>query len=238
MTTRPTTIGLSIFFGVSDVYDGAGEASVTADAVRAAHVRSGVHLEVFTVIWMVIEGALALGAGIVAGSILLTAFGLDSIIELISASVLLWRLSVEANGGEVERVERVERIAVWVVALTLALLCLYVLASSIAGLATQSKPENSPVGIGVSIAAVIVMPYLAFRKRRIAGRIESEALEGDAAESITCAYMAGTVLAGLALNALFGLWWAEDVAALVFLLWLARETWEALEEVQKAAGSD
>lgn len=205
------------------------------DASRVAAVRSGIRIEVFTVVWMVIEAAVSLGAGIVAGSILLTAFGLDSVIELISASVLLWRLSFESGGGEPERVERVERIATRVVAVTLALLCVYVVAFSIYGLATQAKPESSPVGIGVSIAAIVVMPYLAFRKRRIAERIESEALEGDAAESITCAYMAGTVLVGLALNALVGWWWAEDLATLVFLFWLGRETWEAFEEVREGA---
>lgn len=202
-------------------------------AARVDELRAGVRIEVITVIWMVIEAAVSLGAGIVAGSILLTAFGLDSVIELISGSVLLWRLSVESWGGEAERVERVERIATWVVAVTLALLCIYVLVSSVYGLATHARPENSPVGIAVSIAAVVVMPYLAFRKRRIAERVESEALEGDAAESITCAYMAGTVLVGLVLNALFHWWWAEDVAALVFLFWLGRETWEAFEEVRE-----
>ncbi|HZU12642.1 MAG TPA: cation transporter [Chloroflexota bacterium] len=205
---------------------------MTAEA-RAADIRRGVHIEVVTVIWMVIEAAVSLGAGIVAGSILLTAFGLDSVIELISGSVLLWRLSIEAGSGDTERAERVEHVATWVVVVTLALLCVYVLVSSIYGLATHAKPESSPVGIAVSIAAVIVMPYLAFRKRTIAGRIDSEALEGDAAESITCAYMAGTVLVGLALNALFGWWWAEDIAALVFLFWLGRETWEAFEEARK-----
>jgi divalent metal cation (Fe/Co/Zn/Cd) transporter len=193
-----------------------------------------VRIEVFTVVWMVVEAAVSLGAGIVAGSILLTAFGLDSVIELISGSVLVWRLSVEAGGGSTELVERVERIATWVVAVTLALLCVYVLVSSIYGLATHAKPQGSPLGIAVSLAALIIMPYLAVRKRRIAARIDSEALAGDAAESITCAYMAGTVLVGLILNALAGWWWAEDVAALVFLFWLGRETWEAFQEARES----
>src|SRR5579884_70593 len=140
---------------------------MTAEA-RAADIRRGVHIEVVTVIWMVIEAAVSLGAGIVAGSILLTAFGLDSLIELISGSVLLWRLSVEVQGGDEERVERVERVATRVVAATLALLCLYVLLSAGYGLATRSRPESSPVGIGVSLAAVAVMPFLAMRKRAIA----------------------------------------------------------------------
>jgi fatty acid desaturase len=96
--------------------------------------------------------------------------------------------------GDVERVEAAERKAAWFVAVTLALLCVYVLLSAIYGLATHAKPDRSPVGIVISFAAVLVMPYLGWGKRRIAGRIDSHALRGDAAESITCAYMAATVL--------------------------------------------
>lgn len=179
------------------------------------------------------EAAVSLGAGIVAHSILLTAFGIDSAIELISGGVLLWRLSAEAGGGEVERVERIEHRATWVVAVTLALLCVYVLGTSIYGLVTQSKPESSLVGIAVSLAAVVIMPWLGISKRRIAGRIDSDALRGDAAENFTCAYMAATVLIGLGLNALFHWWWAEYVAALVFLFWLVGETREAFVEVRE-----
>ena len=196
-------------------------------------VRQGVHLEIFTVAWMVIEAAVSLGAGIIAGSILLTAFGLDSVIELISGSVLLWRLSVEASGGDAQRVEPIERTAAWVVAVTLALLCVYVLVSSLYGLATQDRPESSPVGILVAAAAVLVMPWLAWRKRGVARRIGSEALEGDAVESLTCGYMAATVLIGVGLNVLFGWWWIEDLAALAFLLWLGRETYETFEEARE-----
>lgn len=202
---------------------------------RAAAVQAGIRLEIFTVIWMVIEAVVALVAGIVAGSILLTAFGLDSVIELISGSVLLWRLSTETRGGEAERVEHR---ATWLVAITLSLLCIYVLVASIFGLVTDAKPESSPVGIAISLAAVVVMPWLGFAKRRIAGRIDSDALRGDAAESFTCGYMAATVLVGLLLNALFRWWWAEDVAALVFLFWLVGETREALEEAQEGEHDD
>ncbi len=88
------------------------------------------------------------------------------------------------------------------------------------------------MGIAVSAAAVLIMPYLAVNKRRIARRIHSDALAGDAANSITCAYMAGTVLVGLGLNSLFGWWWAENVAALLFLVWLVRETIEAFEDAR------
>ena len=181
---------------------------------------------------MVIEAVVAIGAGIVAGSLLLIAFGLDSVIELVSGTVLLWRLSVEAGGGSLEQAEAAERRAIRIVAAALALLCIYVLATAIYGLIAHVKPESSPVGIGLTLAAVVVMPWLAVSKRRIARRIDSEALAGDSASSLTCGYMAATVLVGLALDALFHWWWAEDVAALVFLFWLAGETQEALEEAR------
>ncbi len=211
---------------------------MAADTARADDVRWGVRLEAFTVVWMVIEAGVALGAGIVAGSILLTAFGLDSVIELVSGSILLWRLQMEANDGDAEQVEATERKVAWFVAVTLALLCVYVVVSAILGLAMHMEPGTSLVGIGISLAAVLVMPYLAWGKRRIAGRIDSDALRGDAAESITCAYMAGTVLVGLVLNALLGWWWAEDVAVLVFLSWLFGETREAFNEARERPDDD
>ena len=211
---------------------------MSANVSRATEVRSGVRIEVFTVIWMVIEAVVSIGAGIIAGSALLTAFGLDSVIELVSGAILLRRLLIETGEGDTELVERAEHRAAWIVAVSLALLCFYVLGTALYGLVTHSMPESSPVGIGISIAAVIVMPWLAITKRRIAKRIESGALRGDAASSLTCGYMAATVLVGLALNALFHWWWAEDIAALVFLFWLVQETREALEEARTGKEDD
>lgn len=200
---------------------------------HAGVVRSAIRIEIFTVLWMVVEAAVSIGAGLIAGSILLTAFGLDSVIELVSGAILLWRLSVEARGGDTERVEQAEHRASWVVGIALALLCVYVFASSVYGFVTHAKPEGSPVGIAISLAAIIVMPWLAVTKRRLAAQLDSGALHGDAASSLTCAYMAATVLVGLVLNAALQWWWAEDVAALVFLFWLVGETREALEEARE-----
>ena len=202
------------------------------ETTRATEIRLGIRIEVISIIWMVIEMAVSIGAGIAAGSILLTAFGIDSLIELVSGGILLWRLIVESQGGDVDRVEQAEHRAAWVVAVTLGMLCVYVLVSAVYGLMIHTKPESTVVGIGISAAAVVIMPYLAGIKRRVSTRIHSEALAGDAVESITCAYMAGTVLIGLALYALFGWWWVEYIAALLFLVWLARETREAFEEVR------
>ena len=201
---------------------------------RASEIKLGVRIEVITAIWMVIEMAVSIGAGIAARSVLLTAFGLDSLIELVSGSILLWRLSVESQGRDLISVEQAERRATRVVAVTLGLLCAYVLISSIYGLFTHAKPESSVLGMGVSAAALLIMPALAVAKRRLAKRINSAALAGDATNSITCAYMAATVLLGLVLNSLFGLWWIEYAAALGFLIWLVLETREAFEEAREA----
>ena len=185
---------------------------------RAADLRTGVRVEVFTVVWMVVEAAVSVGAGLLARSALLTAFGIDSVIELVSGAILLWRLAVEARGEDTEHIERAEHRAAWVVALSLALLCLYVLVTAIYGLVTQAHPDSSLAGILISTAALIVMPGLGTIKRRLATRLDSAALRGDAASSFTCGYMAGAVLLGVGLNALFHWWWAEDVASLLFLL--------------------
>jgi len=203
------------------------------NTTRTSDIKMGVRIEVITIIWMVIEMAISIAAGIAARSVLMTAFGLDSLIELVSGSILLWRLSVESQGGDLESVERAGHRATLVVAVTLGLLCAYVLISAVYGLITRAKPESSIFEIGVSAAALLIMPFLAVSKRRISKRIESAALAGDATNSITCAIMAGTVLIGLVLNTLFGLWWAEYIAALVFLVWLVKETLEIFEEVRE-----
>ncbi len=182
-----------------------------------------------TVVWMVVEAVVAIGAGVLAASVLLTAFGIDSVIEFVTGGALLWRLGTEARGGDLARVERAENRAAWVTGTGLVALCVYVVASVAFGLFTHARPEGSPVGIGLSVAALIVMPILAWRKRTIAARIDSAALRGDAACSITCAYMAGALLVGLALNAAFHWWWADSVAALGLLYWLVPEAREALE---------
>jgi divalent metal cation (Fe/Co/Zn/Cd) transporter len=200
-----------------------------------AAVELGIQLERVTIAWLVGETAVALAAGIAAGSLLLIAFGVDSVIELLSGAIVLWRLTVEARRASTARVDRAERRARWVVAVALALLCVYVAISAAYGLVTRAQPERAPAGIVLSAAAVIVMPTLAWTKRRVADQLHSSALRGDAAGSLTCGYMASAVLIGLAVNAHFGWWWAEDVAAAVFLLWLVQETREAFAEAREDA---
>ncbi|TME94193.1 MAG: cation transporter [Chloroflexi bacterium] len=200
------------------------EAGLQAHAARQA-----VRLEIVTVIWMALEAALAIGAGVAARSVVLTAFGVDSVVELLSGTVLAWRMSVEAGGAGIARVDRVERRATMAAAVLLVLLCAYVVISSAGGLLLGIRPDGSVLGIVVAAVAVIGMPLLAWAKRRVNRRLQSAALRADIAETVTCAYMAGVTLAGVALSMLPGAWWLQYVAALALLIWLVPETKEALE---------
>jgi len=203
---------------------------------REDAVHAGVRIEIVTVVWMTVEAIVAIAAGVLSRSVLLTAFGIDSVIELMSGSVLLWRLLVESRRHSLARVERAENRAAWIAGIGLILLCLYVVATVLASLLTRTEPESSLVGIGLAIAALIVMPILVWRKRVIAGKIGSAALRADAACSLTCAYMAATLLVGLGLTAVFHWWWADSVAALALLYFLVPEAREALEGARAGRG--
>lgn len=204
------------------------------EATHELALRRGVRLEVVTVAWMVIEAIAAIGAGIAATSVLLTAFGADSVIELLSGIVLLRRLSAEARGAAVEGVERLEKASARISAVLLALLCVYVVATSIAGFALRIAPRPSAVGLAVSAAALVAMPLLALMKGRANRVIGSPSLRADIAETVTCAYMAAVTLVGLAASIAFGWWWIEYLAALALLAWLLPEMREALEAARKA----
>jgi len=195
-------------------------------------VRLGVWIEVVTIIWMVIEASVALIVGVATRSVSLQGFGADSIIELIAGGILLWRLLVEQRGGSLERIEQAERRASWVTAISLFALAVYIVADSAFAFITKTQPEASWWGVGLAVAAAIIMPLLWQGKLRVAKRIGSAALKADAACSVTCAYMSLALLVGLLLNRLFGWWWADPLAALVIVYFLLQEGREALHEAR------
>jgi divalent metal cation (Fe/Co/Zn/Cd) transporter len=202
---------------------------VATTAARGAAIEGGIRLEVVTIAWMIAEALLAIGAGIAARSVLLTAFGFDSVVELLSGIVLWRRLKFEAQGRSRDGIERMERTAARISGVLLILLCAYIVATSLGGLLLGLKPEGSILGIAVSGAALVVMPLLALAKRRANREIGSASLRADIAETITCAYLAAITLVGIALSSLLGFWWLQYVAAVALLIWLVPETREALE---------
>lgn len=202
---------------------------------RAVSVKKGVNIELISIVWMVIEAAVAIGSGVIAHSLSLVAFGADSIIELIAGAVLLWRLTIEARGASLVRVKKAEKTSSWVVGIALLLLAVYIVVACIDKLVTHQGAETSFIGIGLAIASGIIMPYLSRTKKRIGSEIGSKALRADGSCSIVCAYMAWTVLIGVAFTALFGWWWVDSIAALALVYFVIKEGWEA---VQEARGND
>ena len=208
-----------------------------ASISHRADLRLGILIEAITLVWMVAEAAIALAAGFASHSASLESFGLDSVIELIGGGVLFWRLRAEQRGLAGERLEQTERRASRVVGWALYALALYIVVNAALAFLTLARPEESWAGLGLAVAAVIVMPILWQVKLRVARRIGSAALRADAACSVTCAYMALVLLAGLALTRAFGWWWADPLASLGLLYFVIREGREALEEAKGHACS-
>lgn len=179
-------------------------------------------LEYATLAWNSIEAAVSIGFGIIASSIALIGFGVDAAIESLSGSVLLWRL----QAGDVG--ESREKLALRLVGLSFLALAVYVFFDAAMTLWEQEQPEASTAGIIIAIASLIVMPLLARAKRRVAARMNSRALVADSQQTQLCAYLSAILLAGLALNYLFGWWWSDPLAALIMVPIIAREGFEAL----------
>lgn len=195
---------------------------------RAHLLARGLRLEYVTVGWNIVEGLIAVGAGIAAGSIALIGFGVDSFVETISGGVLVWRLREEAFGNaDEERIELVERRAERLVGVSFAILAAYVAFEAIRTLAAQDRPGASPVGIVLTAVSIGIMLWLARAKRETGEALGSRALIADSRQTYACWYLSVTTLAGLALNAVLGLWWADPVAALVIAVFLVREAREA-----------
>ena len=192
---------------------------------RASLVKRGRRLEYFTIVYNSLEGLIALGAGLMAGSIALVGFGFDSLIEVTSGTVLLWRLHMDADES---RRERVEAVTQRIVGACFLLLAAYVCYDSIKALIWLEHPRESIPGIVLAIASVIVMPLLVRAKRKVARGIESGALMADSKQTELCTYLSAILLAGLLLNALVGWWWADPVAALVMVPIIVKEGIEGL----------
>lgn len=200
----------------------------TAETSCACGVSSGSHLiqrgrrlEYLSIGWTCVEAIVSLICGYFAASVLLIGFGVDSGIEVFSSLVLIWRLAQGERGAERER------IALRLVGLSFFALSAYIAFDAIHDLVTRQAPQVSYVGIGFLAVAIIVMLLLARAKRRLAAGLNSRAMRADSRQSSFCAYLSSIALVGLTLNALFGWWWADPVAALAMIFIIVPEGIEA-----------
>ena len=198
----------------------------TANAARADLVRSAFVLEWLTLAWVIVEAAVGIWASIEAHSVSLMAFGADSVIEALSASVLLWRLNVELRDGHAFS-EDAERKASKIGGVLLFALAAYIVVSAAWGLWTREGQEFSRLGLAITAATIPVMYLLAKRKVVVAEQIGSRALRADAMESITCGWLSFVVLAGLLAQLALGAWWIDSITSLAIVYFLVKEGREA-----------
>ncbi len=194
-------------------------------STRPQLIKRGRYLEYFTIVYNSLEGLIAVVAGLIAGSIALVGFGFDSLIEVTSGAVLLWRLHADVD--ETRR-ERVELISLRIVGVCFVILAVYVSYDSIKSLIRREAPDESVVGIILAAVSLIIMPLLVREKRKVARGIKSIALMADSKQTELCTYLSAILLGGLLLNALFGWWWADPVAAIIMVPIITKEGIEAL----------
>lgn len=197
---------------------------------RTALLKEASRLEYFTIGWNVVEGVIAVAAALAAGSVALLGFGLDSFVESTSGLILLWRLSKErrSTDASAEGIERLDHRAQRLVGATLFLLAGYIAVDSAMVLWNGERPEVSFVGLGLVSLSIAVMWWLAQAKAQAARELESRALQADSFQTLACWWLSIVTLVGLGLNAAFGWWWADPVAALgvaAFVVHEGRDAW-------------
>lgn len=193
---------------------------------RQALVRRGLRLNYATIAYNSLEAVVSLVAGVMAGSVSLVGFGIDSVIEVTASGAAQWRLRADMDQ---DRRERVERATLRVIGWSFLALALYIGVDSLVSLWNRDRPERSVLGTAILVLSVVVMPALARAKRRIARQLGSAALEADAKQTSLCAYLSVIALAGVALNTLLGWWWCDPLAALAMVPIIAREGIEAIK---------
>lgn len=187
---------------------------------REGLLRRGLRLEYFTIGWNVLEAVVGLTAGILAGSVALVGFALDSLVETSSGGILIWRLRSERGG---RGSEELERRAVRGVAVAFFALAAYVGVQAVVDLVRGAQPDPSVPGIVLAVVSLVVMPVLAWRKRVVARALDSRSLQADSTQTTLCVLLSGALLLGLAANAALGWWWADPAAGLFIAAVAARE---------------
>jgi divalent metal cation (Fe/Co/Zn/Cd) transporter len=202
---------------------GSGQTISSPDRDRDRLVRRAKTLSWLSLAWMTVEGAVAITAALVAGSVALLGFGLDSVIEALASVIVIWRFT-----GDRRLSDRAEARAQRLVAISFFLLAPYVAQDALRALIADNHPSTSWVGIGLSISSLTLMPVLGRAKRRIGSLLGSASTAGEGSQNLLCAYLAAGVLGGLLLNAAFRLWWADPVIGIAIAglaIREGRETW-------------
>lgn len=213
----------------TETADGCGGACTKdGSGARREHVGRALRLEYLTVGWNVVEGVIAVTAGVLAGSVALLAFGIDSFVESASGSVMIWRLRAEQSGNvSDEKLDALEHRARKLVAVSLFLLAAWITFDAGQTLWQRERPHFSEIGVGLTSLSLAVMLWLARAKRRVARELGSRAMEADAFQTTACWWLSLAALVGIGLNGLLGWWWADPIAGAVIACLVVKEGREA-----------
>ncbi len=196
---------------------------------QGSSLRYALHLSYFTVAYNFIEGFLSILAGVLSGSIALVGFGLDSFIESLSGSVMIWRFYESRHFSDEEH-ERREKIAIRLVSYSFFVFGAYVLYESLKKLYFLEAPEPSILGIIIALVSIIVMPILYHQKQKVGKSLASSSLLADSKQTLACVFLSVALLIGLLLNYLFGIWWADPIVGLIIVLFLFKEGYDTYKE--------
>ncbi|KGH56658.1 cation transporter [Oenococcus oeni] len=202
---------------------------------RNNFIKASINVEYFSIAWMTFEFLVAFYSSAKANSILLLAFGLDSLLEIISGTTLIWRLKKEVKNVSERAIKKAEQRSSLIVGTILLLLSAYIALISFYNLLSHQAARSSFSGIVIALASIILMPFLTFRKRFLGEKLASVSLKKDGMCNITCAYMAGTVLVGTLLTFIFDWWWADSIFALMLVYFIDNEGYETFQEATKAS---
>lgn len=191
--------------------------------VRKQHHRQAIRLSVFTVSYNIVEGVAAFTFGALTQSTALVAFALDSFIESISASTMIWRFRRHRSTAEEEKTEQR---AYKIVGYSFLVLGAYVLYQALNNLIRMEEPERSLFGAGIASVSLIIMPFVSRAKYRLGKKIGSKSMVADSRQTLICVMLSSVLLVGTGLNYFFGIWWADPLAAVVIALFLLRESYE------------
>ncbi len=191
--------------------------------------KKALSLSYFTVGYNVLEGIVSIIVGLLAGSIALVGFGLDSFVESLSGSVMIWRFRKHEKMTEEEE-ERVELKATRLIAYTFFILGFYVLYESVKNLCFHEIPYPSLLGIIIAIVSIIVMPVLFYIKYQTGRSLNSKSLVADSKQTLACVFLSVALLIGLGTNYLYGLWWADPIVGLIIVIFLIKEGYATLKE--------
>lgn len=204
-----------------------------ADQERKKDLKTARKIQVYNIIYDIIEVAVSLIAGFTSGSAALIGWGLDSVIEVVSASTLWWRLNGEIEGIEDNKVKKREKITLFVIAGSFLLVSIFISYDSITKLINKETPDWSTLGVIILLVSLVVNPFLIYYKRKYGKKLDSKELLADSKDTFVCLYQTVAVLGGLLVVRFLDLWWADPVAALLIVPYALKEGWEAFKNGRK-----